>query len=152
MPKTIRSDCPALFVALIIATIAIPISAEQPDDILIVANVNVPQEELSEIEVRSIFLGQRQTWSSGQRIVAVNAKAGTELRRQFQDHIIDMSPRKEASYWEDQKIRHGFAPPVQFSNPLKAVFSLKGAISYIHRKDFKEGVAKVLLVVPSCDY
>ena len=59
-----------------------------------------------------------------------------------------MTPAEEQSYWQEQKIRKGLTPPAEFASTLKAVFSVKGAVSYVFRKQFKEGVAKVLLIIP----
>ena len=60
-----------------------------------------------------------------------------------------MSPAEEQRYWRDAKVKGTENEPVSFSNTLQAVFKLKGALSYVYRKDFREGVSKVVLVIPA---
>jgi ABC-type phosphate transport system substrate-binding protein len=140
---------PTWIAALVIVAVGVPVQAESPQDILIVANTSVDQKDIEKGEVRAIFLKNKTSWSSGQKIVAVNAKPGTELRDQFQKRVLEMDSNREVSFFEEQKVRYGTSPPVEFPNPLRAVFHLKGSIGYVFRKDYKEGVAKVLLVIPS---
>ena len=61
--------------------------------------------------------------------------------------VLGMDAAKETAYWQEQKIKKGHTPPPELSNTQKAVFSLKGSVSYCYRKDFKKGAAKVLLVL-----
>lgn len=121
--------------------------AQNPDDILIIANNGVPETSLTLKELKSIFLKQRANWKSGGRINPINARAGTPIREEFQRKILDMDRASEDAFWQDQGIKGGITAPAQLSNTLKAVFSLSGSISYCYRKDFKKGTAKVLLVL-----
>ena len=139
-----------LLLALLIS-LAVPsgaAEAEAPQDLLIVANNNVPVSELSLEEVKAIFLKQRKSWRAGSTAVPIHAKAGSPLRKAFVKRVLGMTESEELSYWEGQKIRSGVEGPPEFGNPLKAVFRIKGGISYVMRSDYKEGVAKILLVVP----
>jgi ABC-type phosphate transport system substrate-binding protein len=121
-------------------------SSERPDDILIITHKSVPISTLSEAELKSIFLKQRQSWQGGMRVVPINAKDGTPLRQKFRSRVMKMDPEKEAKYWQDEKIKKGTVPPAEFSNTLKAVFLVKGAISYVFRKDFNPGLVKIIAV------
>jgi len=123
--------------------------ADSPDDLLIIANKMVEEDSLTASTVRSIFLKRRSHWQGGSRIVAINDRGGTALRETFQERILDMSARREAIYWEEQKIKTGAAPPAEMSARLKAVFKIQGAISYVLRSEYKSGVAKILLVIPA---
>ncbi|MCP4602906.1 MAG: hypothetical protein GY847_20715 [Proteobacteria bacterium] len=122
--------------------------ADSPDDILVIANKGVSVNSITIPELKAIFLKQKAHWKSGGRVVALNAKEGTALRSVFQKTLLGMSLAKEKSYWQDQKIRTGLSAPPEFGNLLKAVFSLRGSVSYILRKDYREGVVKILLVLP----
>lgn len=137
-------------VALSLATaIATPAAeANSPDDILVIANNSVGVSSLSVEDVRAIFLKKRTSWQSGGKAIPVHAKDGTSLRQAFLERVLGMTSGEETSYWQDQKIRKGIDGPTEFSNPLKAVFRIQGGISYVFRSDYKEGVAKVLLVLP----
>lgn len=118
------------------------------DDILIVSNKSVDQKSISLAEVRSIFLKEKTRWKDGQKIIVLNAKRGSPLRKAFQDRLLSMEPEEEYAYWEEQKIRRQLSAPTEFANLLKAVFKLKGAIGYVYRHQYKEGVANVLMVLP----
>ncbi len=120
---------------------------EHENDILVVANKGVRVNEISVADARAFFLKQRTSWKGGTKVIVVNAPSDTELRRNFRKKILGMDDAHEESYWQDEGIRKGLSKPPEFGNTLKAVFKLKGAVSYVYRKDFKEGVAKVLLVI-----
>lgn len=142
---------PILLMLALVVSLAVPggvAEADGPQDLLIVANQGVPEDELTLEEVKAIFLKQRKSWKAGSAVVPIHAKTGSTLRRTFLERVLAMTEAEELSYWEGQKIRKGVEGPPEFGNPLKAVFRIKGGISYVLRSDYKEGVAKVLLVVP----
>lgn len=127
----------------------IPALADSPEDILIVANKGAEVNQVTPEEVRSYFLKTRTHWKSGGKVVPVNIKDDPKLRAQFQQLVLQMTPEQEKHHWTEQGIRKGLQPPPEFKKPLRAVFKIKAAIGYVFRKDFTEGVAKILLVVPS---
>jgi hypothetical protein len=122
--------------------------AEGPNDILIVANSSVPQGSASLADVRDIFLKRRVTWPSGDKATPVHAVEGP-LREAFCRLVLGMSPAEEKTYWQERQIKYGVAAPPEFGNTLKAVFKLRGAVSYLYRSQFRAGTATVLLVVPA---
>ena len=123
--------------------------ADDPDDILIVVNRGVRIESISTSQLREIFLKKRSNWPGGGKALPVNAAAGSRLRAEFTRRVLEMSAGEEESYWYKRKIVSGDTPPPEFSNTLKAVFKLKGAVSYVYRSQYREGVARVLLVLPA---
>ena len=123
------------------------VAAQSPDDILIVANKDVSNDTISKDELVSIFLKQRTAWKDGLRAVPLHA-GKSELRSKFLRLLLGLSALEEKTYWQEQKITKGISPPPEFNNQLKAVFKLKGAISYIYRSEYKENVVKILMVVP----
>lgn len=149
MQKNKKSYRPSVIAAFLVAAMTASAWAESPDDILVIAHSKVGQDEMVPGEVKAIFLKKMNNWPSGDKIVPINAKTGSDLRQRFQEAVLEMEPTVETTYWEAQKIRQGSNPPVEFSDPIRAVFSLRGSISYVYRKDYKHGVAKVLLVIPS---
>ena len=122
--------------------------ADGPKDILVVANKSVGVDQVDADVLRAIFLKKRKSWKNGGKVVPVNAKKGTALRQQFLSRLFNMIEEEEKTYWEKQKISKGVEPPPEFSNNLKAVFHLKGGITYVYRSEFPEGVAKILYVLP----
>jgi ABC-type phosphate transport system substrate-binding protein len=122
--------------------------ADDPEEILIVANRKCSRSSMTLNQARSIFLKQQSSWGTGKRAHPFNAKRGSEARRAFQQRVLGMDSAMEDTYWQEMQITKGITPPPEFSNILKAVFSVDGSIGYVHRKDYKEGVVKILLVVP----
>lgn len=121
---------------------------ENPMDILVVVNKNVPVNSVNETVLRGIFLKVRKDWPGGQAAMPVNAKDDT-LRAAFRSKVLQMDASAEKRHWEEVKVKYGQSEPPSLSNNLKAVFSLKGAVSYVYRKDFAEGIAKVVMVIPA---
>ena len=121
---------------------------DSPDDILVVANNSVSASSVSLTVIRDLFLKIRKEWRAGENATPVNAK-DEQLRSDFRKRVLSMDLTAEQRHWEDVKVKFGQSEPPSFANNLKAVFKLKGAVSYLYRKDYKEGVAKVILVVPA---
>lgn len=137
----------SMAMALSLISVPFPAAAESPDDILIIANNSLSAVSISKAEAREIFLKTRSEFK-GSKTTPVHASNGSALRKAFLQKVLGMNPDEERQYWEKQKIMTGKTPPVGFTNTLKAVFKLKGSISYVYRKDYKD-VTKILLVIPA---
>jgi hypothetical protein len=135
----------ALGAALIVGTAGTPF-AEGPNDIMIIANKSVKASKISADELKAIFLKKKESFA-GSKVVPINAKTGSPLRKAFQRRVVDMDGNNEAGYWEEQKIKTGLTPPSEFAGTVKAVFSVKGSVGYCFRSEYREGVVKVLLVL-----
>ncbi len=123
------------------------ISADEPDDILIIVNKSTKIERLSEIEIKLVFL-KKKTHLNGKKINAFNAKENSELRAAFQQRVIKMNAEEEGNYWQDQKVRKGLRAPPEFGDTRKAVFHVANSLSYVFRKQHVEGVYRVVAVIP----
>jgi hypothetical protein len=44
---------------------------------------------------------------------------------------------------------HAFTAPTEFPEPLRAVFRLTGGLGYVFRAQYKEGVSRVVVVLPA---
>jgi hypothetical protein len=75
-------------------------------------------------------------------------QSDSELRAAFRKRVLKMSEEKERGFWEDEKVKKGIEPPPEVPATLKAVFAKSGSVSYVFRKDFKEGTAKILATFP----
>jgi ABC-type phosphate transport system substrate-binding protein len=139
------------FAAALVIGLALPslARAENPKDILIVANAAAGVTELSLADVRDMFLKKRTSWPGGTKVVPVNVTDGSGLRNDFRAKVLSMTSAQEQSYWQERKIKAGESTPSVFGDTLRAVFKLRGAIGYVYRSQFKEGTAKVLLVIPA---
>lgn len=149
MKHTVQKVAASGFWVLLLLLFGSAVRAESPDDILIIVNKNVPVQDLSREEVRSLFMMLRTSFASSSRAVALNAQSGTPLRDAFRKRVLEMSLKEELRHWQEQKVRSGRGAPAEFSNPLKAVFKIKNSIGYIYRSDFREGVVKIVHVVPA---
>ena len=116
---------------------------------MVVVNQKNSKQSLDISEVRDIFLKKRTHFSGGMKTTPINAPNNSDLRNAFRKKVLDMTSDKKKKYWEDKKIKEGVMKPVSLSNALRAVFELKGAIGYLYRKDYKPGVVKIVLTIPS---
>jgi hypothetical protein len=123
-------------------------STEKPGDLLIVANNTVKDASLRVEDVRAFFFKQRAAWPSGERVTPFHAKAGSEARKVFLEKVMQMTSDEESRHWEKQKIIHGTSGPTEFASVQRAVFAIKGSVSYVLRKDYTDKVSKILLVIP----
>ncbi len=123
--------------------------ADDPNDILIVVNKRVKQTKLSTGEIKNIFLKLTTRWKGGAKIIPINAREGTLLRKEFLRAVVNMTGAQEKDYWHDRKIRVGVSKPPEFSHTQKAVFKLKGSIGYVYRSEHKNDVTEVVLVIPA---
>jgi hypothetical protein len=122
-------------------------AADDPDDILIIANPSAQASGISLDDIRSIFLKKRANWPRGGNAVPINARKGSALRGEFVQRVLNMTLAEESNYWKDEQIKSGLTEPAEFSNVLKAVFKLRGSIGYVYRSEYREGVAKILYVL-----
>lgn len=126
-----------------------PARGESADDILVIANKSVSVGSISKNELRDIFLKKKTSWGRGGQAIPLHAAEGSELRAEFRKRVIAMSRAEEQLYWQQFQIKKGEPQPASFGNTLKAVFKIRGSVSYVYRSQYKEGVAKVLLVLPA---
>jgi len=144
---SVGKSCVATFVALSIFCWLSLAQAEAPNDILVVANKAVSVDRLTAGEIRNFFLKKLLRYKKGGKVVPLNAKEGSQLRKEFRKRIIKMDAAEELRYFQDKKIKGGKALPQERSNPQKAVFSIEGALSYVYRSDFIDGLSKIVLVL-----
>lgn len=121
--------------------------AEGPNDLLIVASKSLTADSSDASEIKAVFL-KNKTAIGGDTVFPLNAKSDSELRAAFRKRVLKMSEEKERGFWEDEKVKKGVEPPPEVPATLKAVFSKSGSVSYVFRKDFKEGTAKILATFP----
>ncbi len=125
-----------------------PATADSPQDILVIVNASVKNEKVTRDELKAIFLKKRASWGNGVRAVPVHSN-NAALRDDFRERLLQMSEGEELRYWQQFQIQKGEAKPVAFGNTLKAVFQLRGAVSYIYRSQYREGATNVILVLPA---
>lgn len=147
--KRLITYCLALTIFAGVLVLPTVVYAESPEDILIIVNKGVPINSITRNELKDYYLKKRLDWRGGDRAVPVHSKGKSELRKEFCERVLNLTLSDEESYWRDKKIRTGVTKPAEFSNTLKAVFKIGGAVSYVYRSQYREGVAKVVLVIPA---
>jgi len=135
-----------LAVVAIVWTSAVAV-ADSPNDLLVVANKSVAVGSVDASEIRAVFLKNKSALG-GDTVFPLNAKSDSDLRAAFRSRVLKMTEEKERGYWDDEKIRKGTEPPAEVPATLKAVFSKSAGVSYVFRKDYKDGTAKILATFP----
>jgi hypothetical protein len=115
----------------------------------IVVNPHVPMDDISLEELRKIFLGERQFWSSNMPVVPLIRPQGTPEREVLLRVIFKMSESEYKKYWLAKVFRAeatnepAVAPTNAFAND--AVSAIPGSITCENMKDVPHG-AKVLRI------
>lgn len=123
--------------------------AEGPDDILVIANKGVALDSISKDTLADLFLKKKSVKDNGGNdLVPINAPDGSPLRDAWAKRVLGMDAGSEAAYWNKILVKSGTQAPKSLPNTMAAAFAVKSSISYIKRSDYKEGVAKVLAVIP----
>ncbi len=124
-------------------------AAESGKDLLIIVHPNAPILSVGFDKLKACFL-KKHTVSIGPiSLVPVNASAGSELRKAFQQNVLLMDPDEETKYWQDQKIKKGLEPPAETTTPLRLIRGYQKAIGYVFREQWKEGQARIVATVPA---
>lgn len=129
---------------------AAPESTEPATQTLaIIVNVANPVENLSLVELRKVFLGERAHWPNGRRITLVMMEPGKAERTALIREVCQMSESEFSRHF-----LHGvftgevFVSPKTLATPVgvrKFVFNVPGAIGFVRTSDLDETV-KVLRV------
>lgn len=98
--------------------------------------------------MREYFLKIRSSWPGGEKVVPVHSK-DSALRNIFRKKVLQMTEADEQRYWNAAMVKKGIKPVAAVQSNLKATFFVKGAITYVYRKDFHGSAVKVLLVIPA---
>ncbi len=136
----------ASFMLLVLVSIAAP---QGESGVAVIVNPENPVTSISSAELRSIFAGDKQSWSNNLPVFPVVRAPQARERQILLGRILKMTEGEYKRYWL-QKVYSGEAPhePLAvFSNgmELEAVRVKKGGIALISLQDVHEGV-KVIKV------
>ncbi len=123
-------------------------AADGARPIAVVVHPESSVKELSAGELRSIFLGQKKQWSSGEPIVPLYLVPTSEVAAAFSQKALGKSLEDLEKYWIDERIRGGAKKPRTVPTPAtarKLVGSLPNAIAYIPLADV-DGSVRVIAV------
>ena len=127
-----------------------PLAAQRHDvDVAVVVHPDTPISNLNLAEVRKVFLGDRQYWSTNIPVVLLIRAPVARERDVVLKIIYQMSESQFKQYWIAKIFRAeaATAPKVVYSNDManQLVTAIPGAIAFIDSKDVKPG-AKVVRV------
>ena len=102
-------------------------------DVMVICNKSVPESSLTKSELRNIFLGKKQEWSTGDSIIPVTLKKG-EAHKAFCKIYLIKSPSQFIAYWKKMLFTGKGMIPKSFDNEKEMVdfiATTKGAIGYV---------------------
>ena len=118
-------------------------------DIAVVVHPDTPVNNLSLAEVRKIFLGDRQYWTTNMPVVLLIRAPVARERDVVLKTIYQMSESQFKQYWIAKIFRAeaATAPKLVYSNDManELVTAIPGAIAFIDSREVRPG-AKVLRI------
>lgn len=119
------------------------------EPLVIVVNHSNPVDELSSVELRKIFLGNRSHWANGRRITLVMREPGEAERTTVLRDVCGLSEDQLKNHflhgWYTGEI---LVSPKILSSPMgvrKFIFNVPGAIGYLRLTDV-DSTVKVLRI------
>jgi len=137
--------------AVLLAVIcAVALAQKSPGvDIAVVVHPDTPITNLSMAEVRKVFLGDRQYWSTNVPVVLLIRAPVARERNVVLKTIYQMSDAQFKQYWIAKIFRaeSASAPKVVYSNDMASelVSAIPGAIAFIDLREVRRG-AKIVRV------
>jgi hypothetical protein len=118
-------------------------------DVAVVVHPDTPVSNLTLTEVRKVFLGDRQYWSSNLPVVLLLRAPVARERNVVLKIIYQMSEAQFKQYWIAKIFRAeaASAPKVVYSNDManELVTAVPGAIAFIDAREVRAG-AKIIRV------
>jgi hypothetical protein len=122
--------------------------AARAQDVVLVANKGVRISEISNADLRGIFMGTRTRFADGSHAVPVTLKGGPVHEVFLRNHIGE-GPEEFRSEWRKMVFTGQGAMPKAFDSEsalIEYVAATPGAVGYVSRVSSQDGV-KVLAAV-----
>jgi hypothetical protein len=123
-------------------------SAQLGERLAVVVAKDSPLLELSEFELKKLYLGSQITDPSGERIVPFNQMPKSPDRIAFDSRVLSMTPEQVAQYWIDRKIRGQAGAPkaVGPADLLQRVISkLAHSVAYVRLDQVRDDVRVIAI-------
>ncbi|OFW05416.1 MAG: hypothetical protein A3G20_08920 [Acidobacteria bacterium RIFCSPLOWO2_12_FULL_59_11] len=112
-----------------------PAAAQSASDVAIVAHPDVPIDNLSLADLRKIFMGDRQFWSSNLRITLLIRAPVARERNVVLKTIYQMTEAQFRQYWISKVFRAEAAsgPKIVYSNDMatELIGGIPGSIAFV---------------------
>ncbi len=135
-PRILAGILPIVAMLLTLTT-SVPLAAAGEADFIVIAHKSVAHDTLSRPELKRIFSKKRSHWDNGQAIVIVEQGGDTQAREAFYHTVLQSTLAQMSSYWINQTMTNGLAPPKIYSNARRVVSYVArtpGAIGFIDAK------------------
>lgn len=122
-------------------------SAARAQDVVLVANMGVGISEITNADLRAIFMGTKTRFADGSHAVPVTLKGGP-VHEVFLKNYVGESPEEFRSEWRKVVFTGQGAMPKTFDSEatlVEYVAATPGAVGYVSRISAQDGV-KVLAV------
>lgn len=137
------------FVAGLSLVSGLPAETTRGTDVAIVVNVDNNVSNLSMPELRKIFRGERQYWSSNSPIVLLMHAPGAKERVVILRSVLQMTEDEYTQFWVGKIMRAeaSFPPTAVFSYAMigEGIRGNRGAIGYVNANTVPAGL-KILQV------
>ena len=129
---------------------AMPLPAgASPADIAVIVHPGLPVNDLPFADVRKIFLGDKQFWTSSLRVTLLMRAPASKERDVVLKTIYQMTEGQFRQYWVGKVFRADAAsgPKIVYSNDMatELVAQLPGSIAFVDASQVPKGV-KVLKI------
>lgn len=121
-------------VAALAAGLALAPSRAAAQGYVVVVNAANPLTSLSRHEAAMLFLKQKLTWSSGEKVVPVDLARASSVRAAFSQKVLGRTVGAVSSYWQGQIFAGGQQPPAEKATDdavLALVRTTPNAIGYV---------------------
>ncbi|WP_051283852.1 substrate-binding domain-containing protein [Desulforegula conservatrix] len=128
-----KSSFQTVFRIMIILMTVLSPSLLLAGEIIVIANKNVPDSQLTKDEVKAIFLGEKTKWSNDSKVSFVVLKTPEDQEKFMKDYV-GKSPSQFNNFWKQQVFTGKGKMPEAFDDVkalLDYVAKTDGAIAYI---------------------
>jgi hypothetical protein len=123
-------------------------SAAKAQDVVLVANKGVQISEISDSDLRAIFMGKKTRFADGSRAVPVTLKGGA-THEVFLKHHLGEGPEDFRAQWRKLVFTGQGAMPISFASEsalIEYVAVTPGAVGYASRISAGDGVKSLASV------
>lgn len=131
-----------------IAGVPLGADAQGQVSLALVVAKSSPIQQLSQYELKKLYLGANINDPSGERIIAFNQAPNSPDRVTFESKVLGMQPDEVARYWIDRKIRgDGGAPKSVPSVELlqRVVSKMEHSVAYVRSDQVRPEVRIVAI-------
>jgi hypothetical protein len=123
-------------------------ASAQSQVLAMVVAKNSPIQQLSQYELKKLYLGANINDPSGERIIAFNQAPNSPDRVAFEQRVLGMTSEEVSRYWIDRKIRgESGAPKAVGSVELlqRVVSKLEHSVAYVRADQVRPEVRVVAI-------